>query len=49
MLLSTRDDVITAVSEGGLRREYDKDVFEMGFSRDSYLRICRWEISISVR
>lgn len=37
VLLSTRDDVITAVPESGLRREYDKDAFETGFSRDSYL------------
>lgn len=37
VLLSTRDDVMTAVPESGLRREYDKEAFEMGFSRDSYL------------
>lgn len=37
VLLSTRDDVITAVPESGPGREYDKDAFEMGFGRDSYL------------
>lgn len=37
MLLATRDDVITAVPDSGPGREYHKDAFETGFSRDSYL------------